>query len=125
MKKYKNLLIIEGSIILTILSVILLINSKFINLIAGCTYNKLTGLLCPTCGGTRCVYSILNGRYYDAMKFNALIFLAIIYFSIINLIYIFNTVFNKKVLKMLYPKWWHTIIIGIIVILFTIFRNIF
>lgn len=125
MKKYKNLLIIEGSILLTILSAILLINSKFINLIAGCAYNKLTGLLCPTCGGTRCVCSILDGRFYDAMRYNILVFVIIVYFLIVNLIYIINTIFNKKILIILYPKWWHSILIGIIIILFTIFRNIF
>jgi len=35
-----------------------------------CAFNKLTGLYCPGCGGTRAVYSILRLDIIGAMRYN-------------------------------------------------------
>lgn len=39
----------------------------------GCTLNRLTGLLCPACGGTRAVSSLLGGNVGLAWRYNPLV----------------------------------------------------
>src|SRR5262249_36109484 len=38
-----------------------------------CQLHSLTGLHCPGCGTTRAVYSLLNGRFEQAMAYNVLV----------------------------------------------------
>lgn len=44
-----------------------------------CIIHKLTGLSCPSCGGTRMVYSLLNLEIYQAFRYNSFIFISIPY----------------------------------------------
>jgi hypothetical protein len=37
-----------------------------------CWLHTLTGLHCPGCGGTRCVYALLHGDLRQALAYNAL-----------------------------------------------------
>lgn len=45
-----------------------------------CIFNKITGLYCPGCGMTRAVHSILRFNFYQALRFNALIFIMPLFF---------------------------------------------
>ncbi len=52
-----------------------------------CIFNKITGLYCPGCGMTRAVNSCFKFKFYNALRFNALIFimpigLGLYYFAI-------------------------------------------
>jgi hypothetical protein len=40
-----------------------------------CIFNKITKLYCPGCGMTRAINSILRLRFYQALRFNSLIFI--------------------------------------------------
>jgi len=40
-----------------------------------CLFHAITGLPCPTCGGTRCLRSFLAGEYRIAFEWNPLVFL--------------------------------------------------
>ncbi|MDR7855475.1 DUF2752 domain-containing protein [Tissierella sp.] len=40
-----------------------------------CIFNEITGLYCPGCGMTRAVNSILRFDFYQALRYNALIFM--------------------------------------------------
>jgi len=40
-----------------------------------CLFHSLTGLPCPTCGGTRCVINLLNGHFAAAFAWNPMVFL--------------------------------------------------
>ncbi len=52
------------------------------------------GILCPSCGGTRCIYSLVKGDITGALKYNFMIFLAVIYIiliiAVLNLQYLFG-----------------------------------
>ena len=89
-----------------------------------CLFHKYTGLLCPGCGITRCIFSIINGNFVEAYNYNKLLFLLIpfiiTYFIYIMYLYIFNK--KDKLIKNIPNYMWYSIII--IVILFGIVRNI-
>lgn len=40
-----------------------------------CIFNKITGLYCPGCGMTRALHSIMHFKLYQALRYNALIFI--------------------------------------------------
>ena len=103
-KKYKQFIIIEVTIIIGIVAIWLFINSDFITLIPRCKVREYLGILCPGCGGTTCVANILRGNFLTAMKANIIIFIAIIYFMILNIVYIINTFKKKQILKFVYLK---------------------
>ena len=90
-----------------------------------CIFNKITGLFCPGCGITRMFISIIKLEFYQAFRYNSLIFIYLV-FIVLSIIYIiFYKLFNKKnkiknILK--FNKFIYTILI--ITIIFGIIRNI-
>ena len=38
-----------------------------------CQFHRLTGLNCPSCGGTRALYALLHGNFSAALRNNALL----------------------------------------------------
>ena len=40
-----------------------------------CMMFQWTGLLCPGCGGTRALHELTHGRFFDAIRMNALVVL--------------------------------------------------
>ena len=57
------------------LSVFVYFKDPFKGPILPCIFNKITGFYCPGCGMTRAVNSIFNFKFYQAFRFNALIFI--------------------------------------------------
>ena len=47
----------------------------------GCTFHQLTGLNCPGCGATRSLHALLHGEFLAALRDNALLLAAIIFFT--------------------------------------------
>lgn len=113
-------------ILIEILLVILLwlfINSTYIEFIPQCWVYKNTGILCPSCGGTRCIQNIMRGNVIEAFKINPVIFIIVCYLAILNIVYLSNLNKKEKKLKYIYPKYWYVIIWVTILVLYTIVRN--
>ena len=85
------------------------LNSKY-NFGIPCPINKFTGYLCPGCGITRCIFSIIE-----------LIPFFLLYFVYTHYLYIVDKEDENICMKM--PKWIWTILL-IVVILFGILRNL-
>lgn len=89
-----------------------------------CLFHKITGYYCPGCGITRCLFSILEGKLYQAFMYNQLVFILlpffIIYVTYNSYIYIFNK--KNKLIKKI-PNYIYIILL-IIVISFGIIRNL-
>ena len=92
----KKSLIILTIEIISIIILYIFINSEYIKLIPECWIHKNTGLLCPSCGGTRCVVYIMNGDFASAFFSNMVFFIGIVYLFITNIVYIINLNRNKN-----------------------------
>lgn len=116
----KKIIILIIAIIL--LTTYLILGSKF-NIYIECPILKITKLYCPGCGITRMLKSIITLDFYQAFRYNMLIFCLLplfLVYIILEIRYIItkktNFLNNKK-----YDKYWMTILI--ITILFGILRN--
>lgn len=85
-----------------------------------CPIKKITGLYCPGCGITRMLLSILQLDFYQALRYNPLLFLSLPFF----LFLIVESIITKK--EPLYNKIPTKIWVAIIVIfmIYGILRNI-
>lgn len=87
-----------------------------------CLIYKHTNLYCPACGITRCIFSLLEGNFIQAFKYNQLIFcmlpILFIYFVYKSYLFIINKKDLLKIPNIIY------IVFLISFILFGIFRNI-
>ena len=114
-------------ILIEIVSIIILyffINSNYIKLIPSCWIYNTTNLYCPSCGGTRCIQNIFQMNFIEAFYSNMVMFLGILYLVVVNVVYIFNIKKDKPKLTWIYPKWWYAIIFVILLIIYTILRNV-
>ena len=117
-KKVKlSLLILVLLIILGILY-LLFIHSGFV---IPCFFHELTNLYCPGCGITRMILSLFQLDFYQAFRFNPLLFVLLPFFIVLATIQYKRWLFNQKYLKI--PNYvWNSILI--ITILFGILRNL-
>lgn len=83
-----------------------------------CLFNELTGLFCPGCGITRMIIAILKLDFYQAFRYNPLIFMLLIFF----IIYFIYSLIRYKKIKPLKNK--ISIVLLIITLLFGVLRNI-
>ena len=117
-----KIILIEISIVLIAVVLINIINID--DIIPNCLFFEATGLQCPSCGGTRCVINLLQGNFKEAFFSHMIFFLTIIYLLICNVIYIINLNRKEKIAEWIYPKYWYSIIFVILLILYTILRNL-
>lgn len=94
------------------------------NIYIPCVFKKITGFYCPGCGITRCIMSILHGQFYQAFRYNPLIFLYLpflfLYFFYNIYIYIFNQ--KNRIIDKVPRQVWYIFLF--ITILYGILRNI-
>lgn len=124
-KKIKKMLFVELGLLLLVLLIYIILKTDLINLIPECFIRKNFGILCPSCGGTRMVFSIMNFKFIEAFKYNPVLFLILLYLGVINFIYIINSFRKKEILTFIYPKkpiFW--VIFVFFLLIFTIIRNI-
>ncbi|WP_417428657.1 DUF2752 domain-containing protein [Halpernia sp.] len=89
-----------------------------------CPFKTVTGLDCPGCGSQRAIHEILHGNFKQAFSYNPLFIIAIPY--------VFTGIlFEWFSLKYKFPRTRKILfganaiyVIGIIIILFFIFRNL-
>lgn len=119
MKKNKNFKI-KISFCLLILFLTYLLVSKYLNIYLFCPFHKITGLYCPGCGITRMFLSILTGDFYQAFRYNSLVFISL---PIMIFLYINNLLYPKKAIIKKIPSniWYLTIAIFLI---YGVLRNI-
>ncbi len=111
------------TILTFIVGLILLTLYDFLNRKIGfsipCIFHEITGFYCPGCGITRMFFSLIHLEFYQAFRYNPLLFISlfivIIYF-IISLIS--NKRFSKKQLNKI------GICYLIIVLVYAVLRNI-
>ena len=89
-----------------------------------CFFRFATGLDCPGCGTTRALYSLLHLRFWQAFRYNPLIYLLVpiaTYFGAVGYIYLLTGKLFKLKLRISKPVIW---IFVIVVLSFVILRNI-
>ena len=121
-KKQRKMLIgLQIFIFLFVVWLYIVLNTDIVKLIPGCIFYKKLGILCPACGGTRFMISLLKFDLIKAFYIHPIFFLLVMYLTILNISYIINTIFNKKIYLF---RWWHIVFWGVLLLIFTIFRNI-
>lgn len=86
-----------------------------------CLFYTITGYYCPGCGITRLAFSCLKLDFYQAFRYNPLVFILIILFIIFKLLQIII----KKLIKidLEIPNYIYYILL-IIILLYGILRNV-
>lgn len=115
--------VLGAGIILSVIAVF--IWGYYIRLPLPCLFYRMTGMLCPTCGATRAVISLVHGDFLQAFKYNAFVAVTFIPITIWIVFTALGIIINKK-------KWYDIsikklililILIGIFII-FGIIRNV-
>lgn len=105
-EKIKKMLVLQLGLILSGVLVILLIETGIIQvLLPPCITREIFGIICPTCGVTRCVTNMIHFNFETAFMYHPTFFILTIYISFLDVIYILYTLTEKEWLKKLYPNW--------------------
>lgn len=123
-KQVKQMLLLELGILFLVLIIFIVVKYKIFTIMPTCIINKYLGILCPSCGGTRCVINLVQGNFVQSFLYHPIFFITIWYLALVNIVYVINTFTNKKILAFLYPKTKFWIIFVIVILIFTVFRNI-
>ncbi len=101
------------------LIIYLILGNKF-HIYLACPIKKLTGLYCPGCGITRMFYSLITFNFYQAFRYNPLLFCSLPIFLFFGM----NALISKKepLYNKIPTKYWMIIII--IFITYGLLRNI-
>lgn len=120
----KKTIIIIGIEILISIIIYKFINSKYLAIVPQCWVYNTTGLLCPACGGTRFIIYLLKGNWVEAFFSHMVFFIGALYLMIVNILYLINLNRQKKIGMWIYPKTFYVIIFAIVLIIYTIIRNV-
>lgn len=101
-------------LILIIAIIIYYVFYKLFGLAIPCMFHKITDLYCPGCGVTRMIFSVIKLDFYQAFRYNPLVFT-------LGIIYILYKIISIKH-KILFPK--YTIYVLVVIMLaYGILRN--
>ena len=90
-----------------------------------CAVYANTGIQCPGCGSQRAIHQLMNGNFLEAVRLNLVIFVAMIYFSLIGLHEVSKSGSGIKTLlsRVLYGKgmlmFW-----VVFILMYTVLRNL-
>ena len=111
------------SIGLIILLVCYLVIGDYFQLFLFCPIKKFLGLYCPGCGVTRMLLSMLKGNFYQAFRYNPLLFLGLPFFSFYYCYYLYCFfAARKNKFSSLEPGIWYFLIT--IFVVYGVLRNI-
>lgn len=120
-KETRTFIIIQILVIFIFVISYLSIRLNWIRILPECTLKNKYNVICPSCGATRMGVSLYHFRIKEAFLYNPIFFLILIYTTILYITYVISF-FLKKEIKIF--RWWHIIIWAIMIIIFTIIRNI-
>ena len=110
---------IKRVLIILLISIIFLhLNYKF-SFSIPCLFHKITHLYCPGCGITRMILSLLKMEFYQAFRYNPLIFIMLPIITYLELKKYLYWIQNKN--YKISNKVWYVLLF--ITIVFTILRN--
>ena len=88
-----------------------------------CLWYEITGWFCPGCGLTRMLESLVSGKFYQAFRFNPLVFLLLPFGIGLFGDYLYNRVRGRQPLINRLPEWfWVTLIL--VALVFGLMRNL-
>jgi len=91
-----------------------------------CPVYLLTGYQCPGCGSQRAFYHLFNGDFVTAFRYNPLMLLLVPYiFSGIYIEYVANRT-NPRIarLRHIFFGKWAALVLAVIIVFYTLFRNL-
>lgn len=114
---------IKKTIILVMILIFYLLLGQVLDFYIPCIFNEITGLYCPGCGITRLFLSLLKLDFYQAFRYNPLVFFLIPIFIIYFILEVRNKMYGKinPMNKKSFNKVW--ISLAIITIIFGVLRN--
>ena len=117
--KTKNKIIISSIVLL--LLIIYFTNTVFI---IKCPIYSILHIYCPGCGLTRMIKSILQLNFYQAFRYNPLLFILFPFMLVLTIDNYINWLISNKnsLYKRINPKIWNIILI--IMLVYFILRNI-
>ncbi len=115
---------IKKYIISLIVLIVYLIVSHLFEIYIPCPIHYITGFYCPGCGITRLIYSMLKLDFYQAFRYNPLLFIMLPFFIFFIINDIYSKIKNKEPLYRKVPNYVYIFII-VLLIIYGILRNIF
>lgn len=123
MMKKKHIIMFFAIEIIIVIFIIIFLQSGIS--LPKCYFYKNYGILCPSCGGTRCVINFFRGNLTESLKYNIIYFSIILYLIFLNIIMVINLILKEPKIKIMYPKIKHIYFFIIILLIYFIVRNIF
>lgn len=121
---FKRIKKIKNEIFFIFLLLTLYILSEVFNFsLLKCIFHEITGLHCPGCGVTRMISSILRLDFYQAFRYNPLVFILSPFLLIYGIIKLYEGMYDKLILNKRFEKIIVTFVI-ILLVIFGILRNI-
>ncbi|MGW9244548.1 DUF2752 domain-containing protein [Streptomyces badius] len=87
-----------------------------------CPLLKLTGVLCPGCGGLRSAHAFITGDLGAALEANAIATAGYFLFAVVWVLWLVRAWRGKPLRIGLAPAWWWGV--GAVLLVFTIVRNL-
>ena len=87
---------VESVLLLALIMAIIICKFDFLAFFPNCFFRDNFGVICPFCGGTRCVSNFLTFDFLNSFKFHPTTFIYIFVLMIINFMYIINTILHKS-----------------------------
>ena len=94
------------------------------NLFIPCLFYEFTGFYCPGCGITRLLFALVSLDFYQAFRYNSLLFIALPFIGYCFIDYIVKFIFFREdfLYKKVNSNVWYILLV--IIVLYGVIRNI-